>query len=69
MGLPSAVAFLFRTVVMPLAPKKVQEKIRVTNHPTKEFERLGVSSEHVPAALGGSMASWPPEHDARRSPV
>ena len=54
---------------MPLAPKKVQEKIRVTNHPTKEFERLGVSSEHVSAALGGSMASWPPEHDARRSPL
>jgi len=64
-GLPSAVSFLFKTMVMPLAPKKVQEKIRVTAEPAKEFERIGLGLEHVPKPLGGTMIIWPPKEDAR----
>lgn len=66
-GLPSTVAFLFKTMVMPLAPKKVQEKIRVTSTPVNEFERLGIGVEHVPQPLGGTMAVWPPADDARHT--
>jgi len=66
-GLPGSIAFLFKTVVMPLAPKKVQEKIRVASDPPAEFKRIGLGLEHVPVPLGGA-ALWPPPEDARVTP-
>lgn len=67
-GLPGALAWLFNTVVKPLAPPKVQEKIRVVSSGSeaKEYARVGVALEHVPAALGGTMQGWPPGPDARQ---
>lgn len=73
-GLPWAVAALFNGVVKPLAPVKVQEKIRVAaasaTGPAKEYVKLGIPVDQVPAfsAFGGEMTEWPPPTDVRRSP-
>ena len=66
--LPGALSFLFNTIVKPLAPAKVQEKIRIASDPVKEFGKIGLPLEHVPSVLGGSMESWPPPSDARLVP-
>ena len=67
-NLPGALAFLFNTIVKPLAPAKVQEKIRVASNAAKEFERIGLPLSDVPSVLGGQMKAWPPTPDARSSP-
>lgn len=66
--LPGALSFLFNTIVKPLAPAKVQEKIRIASDPAKELAKVGIPLEHVPSVLGGTMDSWPPPKDARSLP-
>jgi len=68
LGLPSALSWIFNNVVKPLAPPKVQDKIRVASNAGKEYARLGIDLAHVPHSLGGMQEGWPPRPDARLTP-
>ena len=67
-NLPGALSFLFNTIVKPLAPSKVQEKIRVASNPKKEYARLELNLDDIPSEVGGNLTTWPPDPDARHQP-
>jgi len=67
-GLPGVMTWLFNSVVKPLAPPKVQDKIQVTSDPPKVYVKLGLSIDDVPQSMGGKAEGWPPKIDARYTP-
>jgi len=70
-NLPGALAFIFNSMIKPLAPPKVQDKIKVVSGEKKTREAyaaLGLQLKDVPDVLGGEKQGWPPAPDARKTP-